>query len=82
MAVRALFASCGALLTLLTAVNAAAPEDPSAPVPSARYNPVTAGTKTHRPVEPLPWGDVNRRVAPKPKEVPTNKYKVDPQHKH
>lgn len=40
------------------------PADPAAGVPPARYNPIISGTKTFRPVEPLPWGDVNRRVAP------------------
>lgn len=25
---------------------------------------ILSGTKSFRPVEPLPWGDVNRRVAP------------------
>ena len=38
--------------------------DPTAPVPPARYESITAGTKSYRPVEPLPWPDVNRRVAP------------------
>lgn len=40
------------------------PADPDAGVPPARYSPVISGTKTFRPVEPLPWGDVNRRVMP------------------
>ena len=29
-----------------------------------KYNAVGQGTKSFRPVEPMPWGDVNRRVAP------------------
>ena len=39
---------------------------PDAPiaVPAARYEPIVSGTKSYRPVEPLPWGDINRRVAP------------------
>jgi hypothetical protein len=59
---------------LLTAVaaggQAASPDDPTARVKANRYSPVTSGTKSYRPVEPLPWGEVNRRVAPKetPKE--------------
>ena len=28
------------------------------------YEPVDKGTRRYRPVDPLPWGDVNRRVAP------------------
>jgi hypothetical protein len=38
--------------------------DPGAAVPPVRYESITAGTKSYRPVEPLPWPDVNRRVAP------------------
>jgi hypothetical protein len=41
------------------------PANPEAGVPPARYSPVISGTKSYRPVEPLPWGDVNRRVMPK-----------------
>jgi hypothetical protein len=56
---------------LLTAVaaggQAASPDDPTARVKANRYSPVTSGTKSYRPVGPLPWGDVNRRVAPKQK---------------
>jgi hypothetical protein len=32
---------------------------------------VMTGTKAFRPVEPMPWGEVNRRVAPKPPQKPT-----------
>ncbi len=46
------------------------PDDPNAKVPPTRYSPVMAGAKTYRPVEPMPWGDVNRRVAPKPPQKP------------
>ena len=44
--------------------KAASPDDPRAPVPAERYLPVLKGTRSYRPVEPLPWGDVNRRVDP------------------
>lgn len=44
--------------------KAASPDDPRAPVPAERYQPVLKGTRSFRPVEPLPWGDVNRRVDP------------------
>jgi hypothetical protein len=40
------------------------PADPGANVPQTRYSPVISGTKSYRPVEPMPWGDVNRRVTP------------------
>ncbi|MFZ1104093.1 MAG: hypothetical protein WAN86_14840 [Hyphomicrobiaceae bacterium] len=56
----------GLLATALAAGGqAASPDDPGAPVKANRYSPVTSGTKSYRPVQPLPWGDVNRRVAPK-----------------
>jgi hypothetical protein len=54
------------LLTCLAA-NAAMARDPANPdvgVPPARYGPVLSGSQSFRPVEPLPWGDVNRRVMP------------------
>jgi len=55
------------LLTSVPAASALArdPANPEASVPPAQYSPVISGTKTFRPVEPLPWGDVNRRVMPK-----------------
>jgi len=43
-----------------------APTDPHARVPASRYRPVTAGTQTFQPVDPLPWQDLNRKVAPPP----------------
>jgi hypothetical protein len=55
------------MLGLATSVAAAGPDDPGARVPPAGYAPVTAGSKSYRPVEPLPWGDINRRVAPPPR---------------
>jgi len=75
MHVRSFLASSGALLALTTAVSAATPDDPDAPAPPARYSPVTSGTKTYRPVEPLPWGDINRRVTPQPKQAPADRDK-------
>jgi hypothetical protein len=50
-----------------------APDDPSAKAPIARYAPVMAGTKSFLPVEPMPWGEVNRRVTPKPPRKPDQK---------
>lgn len=47
------------------AARAASPDDPGARVPGSRYDPITTGTKSYRPVEPLPWGEINRRVMPK-----------------
>lgn len=46
------------------------PSDPDARVPRATYQSVTAATKTYRPVAPLPWDELNRRVAPRPKQDP------------
>lgn len=46
------------------------PSDASSPVPRATYQSVTAATKTYRPVAPLPWDELNRRVAPRPKQDP------------
>jgi hypothetical protein len=40
------------------------PADPGARVPLTPYAPVISGTRSYRPVEPMPWGDVNRRVTP------------------
>ena len=50
--------------------HAASPDDPGARVPEAGYRPITAGTKRYRPLEPLPWGQVNRRVMPKDAQAP------------
>lgn len=57
------------------------PDDP-AKGGRSHYQSITAGTKSYRPVEPLPWGDINRRVAPPgaPKEGPPQQ--PAPKHKH
>lgn len=39
------------------------PDDPVRIKP-LRYAPIGEGNRSYRPVEPMPWGDVNRRVAP------------------
>ncbi|WP_043540147.1 hypothetical protein [Salinarimonas rosea] len=39
--------------------------DPAAPSASTGYTAVGAGTVSFRPVQPLDWGAVNRRVAPR-----------------
>lgn len=49
------------------------PSQPIAPVPRARYQSVTATTKTYRPVDPLPWSELNRRVTPRPKQEPAKR---------
>lgn len=41
----------------------AMPDEP-VNVPSGGYQSIGAGLKSYRPVEPMPWGDTNRRVAP------------------
>lgn len=47
--------------------------DPSVPnvgIAPANYRPVTRDINSYRPVDPLPWGDVNKRVSPIPKQPP------------
>ena len=46
------------------------PSERAQRVPRAAYQSVTAAIKTYRPVEPLPWDELNRRVTPRPKEEP------------
>lgn len=53
--------------TLPRVIGERDPSDPRERVPPAGYRPVTAATKTFRPVDPLPWDQINRRVAPRPK---------------
>ena len=38
--------------------------DESVKVRPHRYDSIAKGTKSYRPIEPMPWGDVNKRVAP------------------
>jgi len=61
-----------ALSVLLTGWGSSAPDWPNSgpmpdepiEVPSSGYGSVVTGVKSYRPVEPLPWGDINRRVSP------------------
>ena len=46
------------------------PSDPAERVPQTHYQSVTVPTRTYRPVAPLPWEEINRRVTPQPKQVP------------
>lgn len=46
------------------------PSDAGSRVPRISYQSVTSATKTYRPVDPLPWDERNRRVAPRPKQDP------------
>jgi len=39
------------------------PDDP-VKVKPLRYVPIGNGNKSYRPIDPMPWGDVNTRVAP------------------
>ena len=53
--------------------NAGPMPDEPVDVPSSHYSPVNDGTKSYRPIDPMPWGDVNKRVAPQspaPKATP------------
>jgi hypothetical protein len=43
------------------------PDDPRAPVPRAGYRSTIGPYKSRRPVEPAPWNEQNRGVAPQPK---------------
>lgn len=49
------------------------PSDPRQGVPSVRYQSVTSGARSFRPIDPLPWRGVNDRVAPKPRPEPDRK---------
>jgi hypothetical protein len=73
-----------ALAVTAFAAHSASPADPGVPVAPNRYRPVVSGSKSYRPVEPLPWGEVNRRVAPPPKATgPQGKGAAPaPEHKH
>jgi hypothetical protein len=53
--------------------RATGPDDPAARLPDARYGSVTTGTRSYRPVEPLPWDQINRRVMPKDAQPPDDK---------
>ncbi|MBY0560065.1 hypothetical protein [Hyphomicrobium sp.] len=77
MLVRVLIAAL--LVPTLTAWGEAPTWPVSGPMPdrpvSVReqsYAPVNAGAKSYRPVEPMPWGDINRRVAPKQPDAKPN----------
>ena len=41
--------------------------DEAVGIPHAKYSPVDGGTNSYRPVEPMPWGDINKQVAPQAK---------------
>jgi hypothetical protein len=41
------------------------PSEPAAGAASDSYRSVTAGTVFYKPIEPLPWEQVNQRVAPR-----------------
>ena len=43
------------------------PADPQARVPATPYRAVTSGYESRRPVEPLPWRELNERVTPQEK---------------
>ncbi len=49
------------------------PSDPGERVPRTTYQSVTAATKSFRPIAPLPWEEMNRRVMPRPKSAPPAK---------
>jgi hypothetical protein len=45
--------------------------DQPVPVPHRRSAPVLAGTRSFRPVDPLPWTEENRKVTPTPGSMPS-----------
>jgi hypothetical protein len=61
-----LILSCLALAPGAATALAGSPDDAEARVLVDRYRSVFSGTKSYRPVEPLPWADVNRRVGAPP----------------
>lgn len=56
--------------TLSYPYGARDPSDPNEGVSASGYRPVTREIESYRPVDPLPWGDVNKRVTPIPKPSP------------
>ena len=48
----------------LPSTSTSDPSDPSEPIVDAPYRSVLAGTASHKPVAPLPWRELNERVAP------------------
>jgi hypothetical protein len=46
------------------------PSNPYAAISALTYSPVTQDLRPYRPVEPLPWGDVNKRVSPNSSSTP------------
>lgn len=46
------------------------PSDPGLGAPPLHYMPVTGEPAEFAPVEPRPWAEQNRRVAPQPRTTP------------
>jgi hypothetical protein len=46
------------------------PSDPNVEAVTSDYRSVTRELGSYRPIDPLPWGDVNKRVTPIPKPPP------------
>ncbi|HVT27228.1 MAG TPA: hypothetical protein VHE81_04350 [Lacipirellulaceae bacterium] len=57
-------------------VSGPMPDQPIA-VREQSYMPVNAGVKRYEPVEPMPWGDINRRIAPKQPQSKSNSQRHD-----
>jgi hypothetical protein len=57
----------GAMAQVPATLGERDPSDPGQVVPATTYQPVTSGLQSFRPVDPLPWGSQNEKVAPKPK---------------
>ena len=46
------------------------PADADARVPRFHYRAITGAIRTYRPVDPMPWQERNRNVAPETKQEP------------
>lgn len=53
------------------------PANPWERVPPTRYESVISGFKSYKVVEPLPWDELNRRVAPQPGQKGDMNMKMD-----
>lgn len=50
------------------------PSDPGAGSSILEYKRVIRGLQSYRPVDPLPWGEMNRRVTPKSGATPSHEH--------
>lgn len=65
-ALAGLVIALGVAASVVEASHRGDPANPRERVPPTRYKSVTRDLQSYRPVEPLTWEELNRRVAPKP----------------